>query len=564
MQERVNSPDSEEQYARNRHSKVLEKESCESNDSEEEDDGDQPLSSFTNKECSQTASHFIGKNGFLWSKYKFERTSPALNVKHESRPTELNKSHSCLDVWSKLFDAVMIATIVANTNLKIQENRVKLQKMKIDGKCTDDSEIRSLLGLLYYSAVFKCNYKDASNLFATDGTSHDIFRMVMSSQRFFMLLNYLRFDNEVDRQERLEADPLAAVYYIFEKFVLNSQNNYSLGPNTCINEMLIPFRGQCKFKTSMPKMPSRYGIKIRILSDGDKPYAYNAYICCGNSDREFLSDEERKLEVPTQAVIRLTKPIEYTNRNVTANSRFSSMQLMEVLHSKNLTYLGTLKRKIPEIPREFQPDKKREVGSTLYGFINDYTIISHVPKINKAVILISSCHHEPSTVEVTNKPTMIVDYNRSMSGFEEIERLCSIYSCGRRSRSWSMAVFYRILDLAGMNAYALYQGCPDAKLKRGDFLLSLARELVLPSLKKRVYNDRLPRELRSNIKRVLGKDLPPATLSPPQPETERKRRICKACPTGIQRKTRFSCCACNTAICLQCSTPICEECRLQL
>ncbi|XP_047027217.1 uncharacterized protein LOC124635382 [Helicoverpa zea] len=45
----------------------------------------------------------------------------------------------------------------------------------------------------------------------------------------------------------------------------------------------------------------------------------------------------------------------------------------------------------------------------------------------------------------------------------------------------------------------LRSSCPGTKLRRGDFLLSLARELVLPGLKERVYNDRLPRELRLTI-----------------------------------------------------------------
>ncbi|KAJ8724574.1 hypothetical protein PYW08_016048 [Mythimna loreyi] len=74
IQEKVNSPDSEKQHEGNKKIQELEGESNESenNGSENESDEDQPLRPFT-QECSQTATHFIGKNGFMWSKYEFEK-----------------------------------------------------------------------------------------------------------------------------------------------------------------------------------------------------------------------------------------------------------------------------------------------------------------------------------------------------------------------------------------------------------------------------------------------------------------------------------------------------------
>lgn len=555
VKERVSSPEGEE--------KENESIGSENNDSEDESDEDEPLSSFSTQEYGQTTSHFIGKNGFLWSKSKFKRSSsiPAHNVEHVSRPSEQPTFRNPIDLWAKLFDTDMVEKVVAHTNKKLRGHLAQNRNSnKTELKETDGTEIRSLLGLLYYSAVFKCNHTDAINLFATDGTAYEIFRIVMPKIRFLTLLNCLRFDSGVDRQERLETDPLAAVSFIFETFFTNCQNNYTLGPNTCVDEMLISFRGK-SFFTSISTKQKKNGIKIMILSDGEKPYAYNAYIYCGNSDSEGLSEVERKLEVPAQSVIRLTKPIADTNRNVTANNRFSSIQLMEILYSKNLTYLGSLKRKYREIPLEFQPNKRRELGSSLYGFTKDYTIVSYVPEINKAEIVISSSHHEPSTDEATNKPTMIVDYINRRAGFKELAQQCSLYSCSRRTGRWSMAIFYRILDLAGVNAYVLYQGCLGPKLKRRDFLLSLARNLILPSLKDRVYNSKLPRELRLTIRRVLGKDLLPAPLQPPEPGQERKRRLCSVCPSRLKRQTRYSCCACYKAICLQCSANICNDCK---
>lgn len=183
-----------------------------------------------------------------------------------------------------------------------------------------------------------------------------------------------------------------------------------------------------------------------------------------------------------------------------------------------------------------------------------------MPKKDKAVVLISSCHPSASTDEETNKPTMIVDYNHTKGGVDEVDKKCAIYSCSRKTRRWPQAIFYRLLDLAGVNSFVLYGQCQGAKLRRGDFLRNLARELVLPSLKLRVYNDRLPRELRMTIRRVLGRDLPaPAPADEARPSSGRK--LCRVCPTRLKRQTRFTCCSCSKPICLQCSGQICMDCK---
>lgn len=526
---------------------------------------EQPVIASGSQNCNQGGPNYMGKDGYVWSKEEISRTSrtPAHNIINVSRPNEDLVFTSYEKLWSKLFDSSMLQTVILYTNRKLEAYRQQFSDTsRHELRDTNETEMRSLLGILYYSSVFKCNDADANYLFATDGTGHEIFRCVMSKVRFSTLLNCLRFDDAANRQERLKTDRLAAISALFDKFITNSQENYVPGANLCIDEMLIPFRGRCKFVMYMPNKPAKYGIKVLVLSDAETYYTYNAYIYCGKgSDGEGLSTAEKSLGVPTQSVLKLAQPVVNSNRNITADNWFSSIPLMQILKEKKLTYLGTLKKNKREIPPEFLPNKKREPGSALYGFTKDFTMVSFVPKKNKAVILISSSHHSKSTDAETSKPTMIVDYNHTKGGVDEIDKKCSIYSCSRKTRRWPMSTFYRIMDLAGTNAFVLYQSCRGAKLRRGDFLLNLAREMVLPCMKERVYNTRLPRELRLTISRVLGKDLPP-----PQPEAEvpgpAVRKLCSICPSKLKRKSRYSCCACKKTICLQCSLQICENCKI--
>lgn len=81
------------------------------------------------------------------------------------------------------------------------------------------------------------------------------------------------------------------------------------------------------------------------LTDGRTGYLYNAYLYTGkNSDGLGLSSAEQKLLLPSQCVLRLSKPIQNTNRNITADNYFSSIELCNELKKVGLTYVGTVKK----------------------------------------------------------------------------------------------------------------------------------------------------------------------------------------------------------------------------
>lgn len=145
----------------------------------------------------------------------------------------------------------------------------------------DKVEMEAFLGLLYLTGVFKSNHEDVSSLFATDGTGRDIFRSVMTKNRFLFLLTALRFDCIATRKEREKNDRLAAISSIFDKFVENAKSNYSCGQYTTVDEMLVAFRGKFRFRVYMKSKPAKYGIKIFILSDARTSYFVNGTIYCG-------------------------------------------------------------------------------------------------------------------------------------------------------------------------------------------------------------------------------------------------------------------------------------------
>ena len=77
-----------------------------------------------------------------------------------------------------------------------------------------------------------------------------------------------------------------------------------------------------------------------------------------------------------------------------------------------IEYIGTLRANKIEIPQSFLKNKSRPVESTLFGFNKEITIASFVPIKDKAVILVSTMHHDKEINFEAKKPQIIIDYNK--------------------------------------------------------------------------------------------------------------------------------------------------------
>lgn len=178
------------------------------------------------------------------------------------------------------------------------------------------------------------------DLWATDGTGVDMFRAVMSLQRFKFLLRSLGFDDVTDRVQRKLVDKCAPIRYIFEDFVNKCQHYYSIGGYTTKNEMLESFRGRCPFRQYLPNKPAKYGIKIFSLCDSTKFYTLNMEIYVGKQPHGPF-----KMDISGKSIVeRLVRPILNFGRNVTMDNWFTSIPLSQELLGKKLTMVGTLKK----------------------------------------------------------------------------------------------------------------------------------------------------------------------------------------------------------------------------
>lgn len=503
-----------------------------------------------------------GKNQHKWStKPRDPRTrTVARNVLHiVPGPTGIAKEISKPKELFHLFvEEEMIDDIVQYTNVEINIKNNKYNSSKYTTTQTSAHEIKALLGLLIQSAGLKSNHLPTRTLFDTK-RSAKTYKACMSAERFDFLLRCMRFDDRNTRQDRRESDKLAPIRDLWEKFIGNCRKWYKPGSYITIDEQLVGFRGRCPFRMYIPNKPNKYGLKLVMMADSSTKYMCNAMPYMGkntNTGNEPLA---------TYFVKELSKPYHGSKRNLTMDNWFTSVPLAEELLKPpyNLTLVGTLRSNKREIPKEMANTRTRPVGSSVFGFDKELTLVSYKPKSNKVVYLLSTTHDQPVINTNSKKPEIIEFYNSTKGAVDTVDQMCSIMSASRKTNRWPLCLFYDILNLSLVNAYVIYvsNAIRNGKkpMKRRLFALEMADDMMKPWLEERYQTVTLPRNLKQSIAEILKINDPPEGSSQDVPRT---RKTCSYCPAKKRRMTTTFCKGCKKAICREHVVAMCNHCSM--
>ncbi|XP_065683301.1 piggyBac transposable element-derived protein 4-like isoform X1 [Hydra vulgaris] len=485
--------------------------------------------------------NMISKNGEeIWSTLPSENAAQprAHNIiRQPTGPTRF-AAQVCgqsVDTAFKLFiTPEMIRIIVNCTNA--EAHRIRLEGW-VD---TTVNELYEFIGVLLLAGVFHCKNQSIKELWSKlDGIS--IFSTSMQRDRFVNLRRCIRFDERETRNQRRFEDKFAPLRNIMEMFTTKCKSNYNPSAYLTVDEQLVTFRGRCPFKMFIPTKPGKYGMKIWILCDAETSYCINLqpYIGRVNGVRDVGQG--------TRVVLELTDHLNGSGRHITADNFFTNIHLARALLGRKMTYTGTIKKNKGEIPKKLLPALHRPVYSSIFGFQNDSTIVSYVPKKNKAVILLSTFHHSNDIVMDHNeKPCIILDYNKYKGGVDTLDQVVRCYSSRRKSNRWPFTMFCNILDIAAYNALILFLSIhPNykngASHRRREFLKELSKSLI----KKFDANDNLPQIVaNNNLRQVVVQN---NLLNQGQPNQEQHIKRCYMCPRVQDRKTRLQCASCRVS-----------------
>ncbi|XP_019210866.1 piggyBac transposable element-derived protein 4-like [Oreochromis niloticus] len=483
-------------------------------------------------------------------------------------------------------------SVIAMTNLEADRRRPAIDGWKPMGRV----EFRAYVGLLVLAGVYRSRGEACESLWDAE-SGRSVFRAAMPLKTFRAYSSALRFDDrETRRAGRGEGggghgyDKLAPIRAVWDEWCARLPAMYRPGPEVTVDERLVPFRGRCPFRQYMPSKPARYGIKIWVACDARSSYAWKMQVYTGKPDKRGPPEKH----LATRVVVDLTEGLA-PGRNVTCDNFFTSRELADRLfRERGHTVLGTLRSNRPEIPRELRCVKGRAVGSVesvvLGGSAGprrgggggggggggrgpDTIILSYVAKKNKNVLLLTTApryhhhhHHrrrsgpEPRPSRSSSnsnsnsnsnggggKPPLVLHYNRTKGGVDNLDKVVSTYSCRRKTCRWPVALFHNMVDVAAYNAFVLWREIhPDwmaGKLnKRRLFLERLGKALACPMIEARAL-------ARGGGGGGGGRVA-----------ARVKRRRCRVCPRSKDVKTKILCHECRVYVCTNCAVTYCPNC----
>ncbi|KAJ8942867.1 hypothetical protein NQ314_009931, partial [Rhamnusium bicolor] len=114
-----------------------------------------------------------------------------------------------IEIFKYFINDEMVDLIVEHTNAYIDSVSDNFERER-DARSTNITKIHALLCLLFDSGVLKANRLNLE-LWQSDGSGVEMFRLTMSIKHFKFLLRCLRFDNKQTREERKKIDKLAPI-----------------------------------------------------------------------------------------------------------------------------------------------------------------------------------------------------------------------------------------------------------------------------------------------------------------------------------------------------------------
>lgn len=512
----------------------------------------------------QHESFFRSKSGMEWSKKPYRRGRRGAHNILTVAPGLTNNSENIASVEDpfKLFLSESIMNIICEwTNVKGREV-VEEYNQKCDPeeqnmrtwKDTNNEEMYAFIAILIAAGKIHSNQSSISELWSTyPAFRNQFFTAVMARARFQELSSAIRFDDKRTRQARIQTtnDKLAAIRDVFDLFVKACIESYSPDAHITVDERLATFRGKCPFRVYMKSKPGKYGIKIWVCADAKNGYVCNLQVYTG------MMNNQREINQGMRVVKELVSPYFGSGRGVTTDNFFTSIPLAEELMTKQLSLIGTLRANKREVPSEFLPKKSRAEKSSIFGFTETLTMVSYVPKKNKAVILLSTQHN---SIEVEDneekKPIIISDYNQTKGGVDLGDMMTAEYSCVRITNRWPYRLFMELIDIAALNAHILWT-TKNPEWKKNDcrrrrhFLLELALNLAKPYCENRAKNSSSLQKDVICAMETIGV-IPISTKErpiTPGPSKMNASKRCALCPRNEDRKTRIMCCNCQKPVC---------------
>ena len=203
-------------------------------------------------------------------------------------------------------------------------------------------DMKAFVGLLIIMGVLQLPqlemyWQTDSNLLQTPGVSS-----VMSQIQFEQIWRFLHL---ADNLQDDKTDKLFKVRHFVDLITAQFSDNYTLHQPVTIDEAMIPYKGRLSFKQYMKSKPTKWGIKVFVLSDATNGYIYRIQIYTGTG-------LESNVDVGLCSRVLLELMTGLDGHHLYTDNYHTSPEVYLELYKKGINCCGTVRTNRRGFPKE--------------------------------------------------------------------------------------------------------------------------------------------------------------------------------------------------------------------
>ncbi|KAI4477629.1 hypothetical protein M0802_014674 [Mischocyttarus mexicanus] len=345
-----------------------------------------------------------------------------------------------IDFFRLFFTDTLLEKIVLGTNIYAKN---KIEQQSLSNRSTwknwinvTKEELTAFLGVILNMGTLPI--PDMKYYWTKDHTGNiSFFRNTFRRERFFQIFWMLHLNENVSINTNVTTriqKVSSFMDYIDSKF----QGYFTPDREISIDESVVKFKGRISFITYNPKKPTKWGIRIYVLSDARTGYIYAMLPYYGRVSTDSLIRPD--LPVSSRIVLQLYHRLLNANSeakgyHIFTDRYFTGIPLAQELLKLNCYLTGTIKTNRKYIPVVIKKPAVTKNNTSTAHRSGDILLLAWK---DKRIVTILSSYDTSGTTTIQRRmkdsstvktiiPNVITNYNMNMGGVDKADQLASSY-----------------------------------------------------------------------------------------------------------------------------------------
>lgn len=458
----------------------------------------------------------------LWRNVSVNDPGPAHTIpiyraeKGAKLPISFDAGTEPIEYFALFFNDAILQHICNETNLFANKRKTEVQSQHSRLKKWNDINLvtmKAFLGSVINKGLIPLPSIESYYTTSWEGRI-PFFSNVFTKDEFLNIFWNLHFNH------RSNQNPVRKGFLI-EPILKHMKNMckkyYTTGSRVAIDECTISFKGHLSFHINNPNKPTKFGLKVFLVSDSTNGYIFDFVPHFGKGNlipNSKLLKTTQIVKVLSESVVMKDPLAPARGLHVYTDTYYTSPELAGELLKIGCHLTGTVMTNRSGMPPGLKAKGKKMKTGDIYSQRKGSTLVLSW-KDKRAVHMLST-FSKGSMKHITNvpskwpnkppnaKPHVILDYIKHTAGIDRSDHFMSSYQFMQRTKKWYRKIFFWLLEVGIVDAYLLYKMTQESQEKKplslNAFRQSLVRSLVQEKVANRPTAKQRGRPVQASLK----------------------------------------------------------------